>query len=462
MDKPSGSGEGVHILLFPYPAQGHMLAMLDLAHHLVLRGLAVTILVTPKNLPSLRPLLAAHSSIGTLVLPFPHHPSLAPDVENVRELGNAGNVPMTNALGKLHAPILQWFRSHPSPPAVIISDFFLGWTYHLAQELGIPRIAFYSASAFLACMLNFLWPNVASVRSLSAVDFPDLPRSPSFAKEHLPSIFRLYREQDPELEFVKNGMVANMSSWGCVFNTFRGLEGENLDHLRKTVAHGRVWGVGPLNLGAEIERPGHVEIMSWLDECPDESVLYACFGSQKLMKRDQMEALASGLERSRIRFIWVVKPITAQQAENGYGSVPQGFEDRVSERGRVIRGWAPQVAILSHRAVGGFLSHCGWNSVLEAVAGGVMILGWPMEADQFVNAKLVVEYLGAGVRVCEGADTVPDPDELAGAIAESMSGGGKMQKKRAKELREEAVEAVREGGRSWLELEDFVREVAKL
>ncbi|XP_058744562.1 UDP-glycosyltransferase 89A2-like [Vicia villosa] len=175
-----------------------------------------------------------------------------------------------------------------------------------------------------------------------------------------------------------------------------------------------------------------------------------------------MEALALGLERSGNRFVWVVKaPSTVEQIEEGYGLVPEGFEERVSGRGIVVRGWAPQMAILDHRVVGGFLSHCGWNSVLEAVATGVGILGWPMEADQFVNAKLLVEDMGVAVRVCEGADSVPDPDELGRVIARVMSGDSR-QKRRAKLMKEGVVGAVRKDGVSSNELDEFVKALKQL
>ncbi|KAF2321386.1 hypothetical protein GH714_040975 [Hevea brasiliensis] len=119
--------------------------------------------------------------------------------------------------------------------------------------------------------------------------------------------------------------------------------------------------------------------------------------------------------------------------------------------------------LLSHRAVGGFLSHCGWNSVLEGIVNGVLILAWPMEADQFVNGKLLVEDLGVAVRVCVGADSVPDSDELGKVIGESMNGVGyEGEKMRAKGLKAKAVGAVRDGGRSSKDLDELVNELWKL
>ncbi|GAB4829003.1 hypothetical protein Ancab_018660 [Ancistrocladus abbreviatus] len=460
-----------HILIFPYPAHGHMLAILDLTQLLALHGLSITILVTPKNLPILTPLLSSHPSIQTLILPFPHHPKLPLGVENVKDIGNRGNPSIIAALSKLHDPIIQWFKSHASPPQAVLSDFFLGWTQKLARELNIPRIVFFSTRSFLACALAYLFRNMDTVRTMEVVYFPDLPRSPSFIEPHLPSIFRKYRESDSDWQVVKDGMLANLSSWGCVFNSYSALEGEDLAHMKEELGHGRVYGVGPLSLKGGSNTLNQVNpdsenkhsVLRWLDDCPDMSVLYVCFGSQKLLTRPQMEALALGLDRSMTRFIWVVRSAMSVQVEGeeGYVGLPAGFEERISGRGLVIKGWAPQGEILNHKAVGGFVSHCGWNSLLESVAAGVMILAWPMEADQFVNARLLVDDLGAAVRLCEGEDAVPDQDELAQVISKSLS-GNIPQKEKAKELKEKTLEAVKEGGSSSRDLDELVKELQLL
>ncbi|KAK4430122.1 Flavonol 3-O-glucosyltransferase UGT89B1 [Sesamum alatum] len=468
----SSCRQELHVLVFPYPAQGHILPLLHLTHQLSIRGLSITILITPKNLPILNPILEANPCIQTLVLPFPSHPSIPPGVENLKDLGNHGNIPMINALSKLQGDIIQWFKSHTNPPAAILSDFFLGWTHHLADHLGIPRIAFYCSGAFYTAISDRLWGgDPQGVKPGSQMEFQDLPGAPSFTWEQAPSLFRRYREVglgDPSFEVVKAGMAANGLSWASVFNTFQALEGEFLEHLSEKMGHPNVFSVGPLHLFDGPKESGsgeerfHLssEVLSWLDQSDDESVLYVCFGSQKLLKKAQAEALALGLEKSGVRFIWAVRPLTAQQVADGYGSAPYGFEDRVAGRGLLTKGWAPQVSILSHRAVGGFLSHCGWNSMLEAVAAGVMILGWPMEADQYINAKLLVHYKGAAAQVCDGGDTVPDPNELAQKISESMHGN--MGKRiRAKELRDKALEAVKVGGSSCNDLDKLVQELAQ-
>lgn len=377
----------------------------------------------------------------------------------MKDIGNHGNALLMSALAQLSGPLTDWFKSHPSPPVAILSDFFLGWTHDLARQLGVPRIAFYGVGAFLNLVLNHLWQNVDRLKQFDIVELPDLPNLPVFPWEHTPSVFRKNREAEP---FIRDGFISNTLSWGAVFNTFDEVEHVYMEHLREEMGHKRVWAVGPVSLlnksPATTGRGGAnsvstVDVLSWLHEYgSDGSVLYVCFGSQVLLTRGQIEALAKGLEESQIRFILAVKSLTY---------IPEGFEDRVAGRGFVIKGWAPQVAILSHPAVGGFLTHCGWNSVLEGIVGGVMLLTWPMEADQFVNAKLLVEDMEAAVRVCEGADTIPDSTELAQLLQESMS-GTRVEKARAMDLHEKALGAVKEGGSSRKDLDELMKELCAL
>jgi hypothetical protein len=154
--------------------------------------------------------------------------------------------------------------------------------------------------------------------------------------------------------------------------------------------------------------------------------------------------------------------------------VAEGFEERVADRGLLVRGWAPQVTILSHPAVGGFLSHCGWNATLEAITHGVPVLTWPYFADQFCSERLLVEVLDVGVR--SGAKLPPMnlPEEAEGvqvtsadvdkAVAELMDVGsdGTARRARAKELAAKAKAAMEEGGSPYAELDDMLRHVAEL
>nr|GEW34590.1 UDP-glycosyltransferase 89B2-like [Tanacetum cinerariifolium] len=301
------SGTCDHILVFAFPAQGHMLALLDLPHKLAIRGLFITIVVTPKNVPILTHLLSSHPiTVKTLILPFPGHPSIPPGVENMSELPYLGIGDMTVALNELDNPTDDWFQNHSSPPVAIISDLFLGFYF---------------------------------------------------------------------------------------------------DHIKTEYGHDRVFAVGPLLPSGNntIERGGSSwkDVLSWLDTCAAKSVLFVSFGSQFVLTNKQMEELALGLETSGVKFVWAVKEPTGGHVTGEYGKIPAGFEDRVAGRGLVARGWVPQVAILNHGSVVALLTYCGWNSIMEAMMAGVLMLTWPMSADNFSNVRLLHE-LKIGVKACEG------------------------------------------------------------
>uniref|UniRef100_A0A7N0RJB4 UDP-glycosyltransferases domain-containing protein n=1 Tax=Kalanchoe fedtschenkoi TaxID=63787 RepID=A0A7N0RJB4_KALFE len=180
----------------------------------------------------------------------------------------------------------------------------------------------------------------------------------------------------------------------------------------------------------------------------------------------QMLELGLGLEASGRPFIWVVglrniewkKSLQQLMVRNGY-------EERVSSarRGLLIWGWAPQVQILSHQAVGGFLTHCGWNSSLEGISAGIPMVTWPLFSDQFYNEKFLVDILKIGVREEEIGVQVHG-DEVRNAVEELMDGGGEegeARRRRVRELAEKARKAVEEGGSSQINIENFIEDVRK-
>ena len=116
--------------------------------------------------------------------------------------------------------------------------------------------------------------------------------------------------------------------------------------------------------------------------------------------------MARGLEMSGQRFLWVVpgppggEEDDGQKPDAGLGALlPEGFLARTKGKGLVVEAWAPQREVLAHGAVGGFVTHCGWNSVLEAIMGGVPMLAWPMYAEQRMNKVFLVDLRLAVRRV---------------------------------------------------------------
>jgi UDP:flavonoid glycosyltransferase YjiC (YdhE family) len=463
-----------HVLVVPFPAQGHALPLLDLTGLLAARGLRLTVVTTPANLPLLSPLIAAHpAAVRPLTLPFPSHPSLPPGLESTKDCGPEYFALFIHAFTALREPILAWIRSQPDPVVAVIADFFCGWAQPLATETGAAGLVFNPSGVLGTAVTHSLFRRLVTRPAGSDdtfhITFLEIPGEPAYQWRENSMTYRNYIEGRPEekqvRESVRQNFLWNLESRAFVSNTFRALEGRYLDAPLEDLGFRRVWAVGPVAPEADVTgaRGGEAAVAAanlsaWLDGFPEGSVVYVSFGSQALLTPPVAAALAEALDRSGVPFVWVVG------AGNG-GVVPNGFEARAAaaRRGMVVRGWAPQVSALRHAAVGWFVTHCGWNSVLEAVAAGVPMLAWPMSADQFVNARLLVDEAGVAVRApAGGVGVVPHAGELAAVLADAVGGKGRDVSERAKELAAEAARAVKEAGSSYADLEDLVLEIRNL
>uniref|UniRef100_A0ACD5XC45 Uncharacterized protein n=1 Tax=Avena sativa TaxID=4498 RepID=A0ACD5XC45_AVESA len=460
----NGDGAKPHVLFVPYPAQGHMLPLLDLAALLDARGLAVTVALTAANA---RHVAASCPSVATVVLPFPSSPLLpAGCAENTKGLPTDLLRPFTASFAALSAPLLSWCKAQPLHRSVttIVSDLFTGWTVPIAKELAVPHVAFWPGSVLYLATSHSLWRRMPTRRRPDeddddddSISFPDVPGSPSFPWRHLSWMFRMHVPGDEVSETIRQIFLWNLESSYFVANSFSALEPAFLDRdrplpdlMRKRVlAVGMlseaVSGCGCINRG---EKPALSSVLAaWLDAFDEGSVLYVCFGTQKALSPAQVACMADALARSSAGFVWVVTSGTV---------LPEGFEPAMAPRGMVIREWAPQVEILRHRAVGWFLTHCGWNSALEAAAAGVAMLTWPMSADQFTNAWQFAKA-GVAVPIAEGADAVPDAGEMANTIAALVvAKEGASVRERALELSRKVAAAVAKGGTSNCDLDEFV------
>lgn len=467
-DGGHGDGDGdtkkPHVLVVPYPAQGHMLPLLDLVALLAARGLALAVAVTPRNVPLLAPLLAScpPSSVATVTLPFPALPAASGLLpagcgENTKDLPGHLFRPFMASLAALRAPLLAWCKAqHRRRRRVtaVVSDMFTGWTQPLAAELGVPHVTFSASGAHYLAVSHSLWRRLPRRRCPDeVVSFPDVPGSPTFHWSHLSWLYRTYVAGDVVSEAIRQFFLWNLESSCFVANSFTAIEAAYVDRPLPDLMEKKVFAVGPLSdaVGRCTDRGGKpavapARVAAWLDSFDDGSVLYVCFGTQQALSPAQAASLAGALARSAAPFVWAARSGTP---------VPGGFEAATAARGMVIRGWAPQVEILRHSAVGWFLTHCGWNSVLEAVAAGVAMLAWPMSADQFTNAWLLAEA-GVAVAVAEGVDAVPDAGQMADAIASAIGNGGASVRQRAAELGRSTAAAVAEGGSSSVDLEELV------
>uniref|UniRef100_A0A0E0BLM0 Glycosyltransferase n=1 Tax=Oryza glumipatula TaxID=40148 RepID=A0A0E0BLM0_9ORYZ len=472
-DGNGGGGGEPHVLVVPFPAQGHMIAHLDLAALLATRGgMAVTVAVTAGNAPLLEPLLAACPSVGVVTLPFPPSPLLPPGCgENTRGLPWRLFWMFVPALAALRAPLLDWCEAqHQRRRRVtaIVSDLFTGWARPLADELGAAHVTFSPSTAFFVAMAPPTWhpPSTPTPMPQSSADADadaDADTDEAAAAALLfPHVADDPKPGDEAYEEIRQILLWSLENKCIVVNSFTALEAAYWASplAARLRSRSRVLSVGPLSeawptCGNRGGRPAVAasEVAAWLDAFDDGAVVYVSFGTQHALSVAQAACVAEALARSSAAFVW---------ATGGATAVPEGLEAATAAaRGMVIHGWAPQVAILRHRAVGWFLMHCGTNAVLEAAAAGVAVLAWPMGADHFVNRALL-EEAGVAVRLAEGGDAVPDAGEMAKAIAAVIGDEGKPFRERAVRLAAMAAAAVAEGGSSYRDLQELIHMLAKI
>uniref|UniRef100_M8BF53 Cyanohydrin beta-glucosyltransferase n=1 Tax=Aegilops tauschii TaxID=37682 RepID=M8BF53_AEGTA len=209
----------------------------------------------------------------------------------------------------------------------------------------------------------------------------------------------------------------------------------------------------------ELDAPAADGIPLITHEAADGSVMYVNFGSITVMTRDQMVEFARGLADAGSPFLWVVRPDMVRDGgdDDGKVPVPDGFAEEVAGRGLMV-GWCDQEAVLGHRATGGFLSHCGWNSTLESLCAGVPMLCWPFFSEQVTNCRYACEEWGVGVQMPREAGR----GKVEAAVRELMGDGDKAvaMRRKAAEWKEKAVRAVAAGGSSQRDLERLVDEIA--
>uniref|UniRef100_A0ACD5W7U8 Uncharacterized protein n=1 Tax=Avena sativa TaxID=4498 RepID=A0ACD5W7U8_AVESA len=252
-------------------------------------------------------------------------------------------------------------------------------------------------------------------------------------------------------------------------NTFEALETTALEAIRPYMETG-VFAVGAptvpicgagdenerVHLFAEDEKKGYV---AWLDAQPARSVVYVSSGSLLTYSAREAEEILFGLRQLARPYLWVVRR---------EGRSPEVDRLLLEEVARAADGmvveWCDQVRVLSHPSVACFVTHCGWNSTLEAVACGVPVVAAPSWSDQPVNAHLLEEEWGVGVRAERDADGVLTGAELARCV-DLVVGSGEMATAvvaNARAWKEKAREAVATGGPSERSLRSFVKMVQEL
>ncbi|XP_059314003.1 scopoletin glucosyltransferase-like [Lycium ferocissimum] len=463
----------LHFSFFPLIAHGHMIPTLDMAKLVVSQGIKATIITTPLN-----------ESVFIKAIQRNKHLDLEIDIRLIKFQAVENSLPegcerldlvpspdlifnFYKATAMMQEPFEQLVEE--LRPNCLVSDMLFPWTTDSAAKFNIPRLLFHGTSYFALCVAESIrshkpFKNVSSDSEAFVV--PNLPHQIKLSGSEL-SPFDRMEEETSIFHIFKTVRESVLKSYGIIFNSFYELEPDYVEHYTKVLGR-KSWDIGPLSLcnrdiedKVEIGKKSSIdkhECLKWLDSKTSSSIVYICFGSVAIFTASQMQELAMGLEVSGHDFIWAVRTDNEEW-------LPEGFEERTKEKGLIIRGWAPQLLILDHQAVGAFITHCGWNSTLEGISAGVPMVTWPLFAEQFFNEKLVTEVLRNGVGVgsvqwqataCEGVKR----EEIAKAIRRVMVDEAKEFRNRAKEYKEMAKKAVEEGGSSYTGLTALLKDIS--
>ncbi|KAB2598699.1 UDP-glycosyltransferase 88A1-like [Pyrus ussuriensis x Pyrus communis] len=467
--------EEVAIVLYPSPPIGHLVSMVELGkliltHHPSLR-IHILITTPPYRADDTASYITSVSAtIPSLI--FHHLPtiSLPPSLAS-----SPNHETLTFEVLLLNNPYVHQALlsiSHNFSIKAFVMDFFCALGLSVATDLSIPSYFFYtSGAATLAGFLYFPTTHNNTDKSLkdlnTLINIPGVPPIPS---SDMPKPI-LERNDKAYEHFLENSKQFPKSA-GIIINTFESLEPRALKAisdglcLPEDVPTPPIYPIGPL-IVSHGGGGREVECLKWLDSQPSGSVVFLCFGSLGLFSKEQLKEIAMGLENSGQRFLWVVRnppaqnqigvAITEQSDPELKSLLSDGFLDRTKDRGLVVKTWAPQVAVLNHDSVGGFVSHCGWNSVLESVCAGVPMVAWPLYAEQRFNRVVLVEEIKIALPMNESEDGFVSAAEVEKRVIELMdSSEGESIRKRTKAFQNEAHAALDEGGSSRVALTELL------
>ncbi|KAJ4959750.1 hypothetical protein NE237_019660 [Protea cynaroides] len=464
--------DSLSLVLYPSPGIGHLVSMVELGRVILKHypSFSIIILITPPpfnpgsttayltHVSSTTPSITFHNlpavQISTDSMSSAHHEALLFDVV----LRNNQNV--EKALLSI---------SQTSTIRALIIDMFCTPALDVGASLDIPTYYFFTSGS--VCLAFFLY--FPTIHSNTTKSFKDLDNH-----FHVPGIPPVHAQDFPKptrdrADKAYGGLLDVCSrlpeSKGIIVNTFEALE----PVILKALSDGQcipnrptppIYCIGPLitdrkgTNGGGGDTSGNIDCLTWLDSQPSRSVVFLCFGSLGLFSEAQLKEIAIGLEKSGQRFLWVVRnpPMEAKSWRNLVPAepdldvlLPEGFLDRTKDRGLVVKQWASQVEVLSRESVGGFVSHCGWNSVLEAIYAGVPMVAWPLYAEQRLNRVFLVEQMKLALPIDESEGGFVSAAEVENRINELMvSEEGKELREKTLAMRDAAKAAIAEGGSS--------------
>ncbi|KAL0436802.1 UNVERIFIED_CONTAM: UDP-glucose iridoid glucosyltransferase [Sesamum radiatum] len=443
------------VVLVPSPFQGHITPMLQLASILHSKGFSIHIAHTKFNSPN--PSNFPHFTF----LPLPDN--LEGFDTCFHNLLNVMSVVNTNCEAPFHEHMMKMAAEEEvcgRPVACIIYDSIMKFADAVANRLELPSIVLRTTTAAYMHSHNVMF-------QLLAENLIPLPES-SQLEAAIPQVYPLRFKDLPVpatieipqivLDFLHSYMDIRSSS-AVIWNTV-----DQLDHwpLQQLQQHWPVpfFAIGPFHKMAPAVATSLLEeensCLSWLDKQAPNSVIYASLGSIAIIDENELIEMAWGLAKSEQPFLWAVRP-SLLNGTDAMKSLPEEFIKITQERGMVVE-WAPQKKVLAHPAVGGFLTHCGWNSTLESMCEGVPLICRPCFADQMVNARYLSYVWRVGIELQNACERTIEEAIRTLMVSEE----GEVMRQRALHMKREIEQSINEGGSSYESLDRLVEFIIAL
>ncbi|KAK7309518.1 hypothetical protein RJT34_06316 [Clitoria ternatea] len=442
----------VHVLVLPYPAQGHINPLVQFAKRLASKGVKATIATT-------------HYTTKSITTPNVHVEPISDGFDQSGFAQTNNNVELflasfrTNGSRTL-SQLIQNHKNTTTPVTCIVYDSFFPWALDVAKQHGVSGAAFFTNSAAVCNIFCRIHHGLIEL-PVQLQDLPLLvPGLPPLNSRDLPSFIR-FPQSYPAYMAMKLTQFSNLNQADWMFvNTFEAIESQVVRGLTElcpakligpmvpsAYLDGRI--KGDKGYGASLWKPLSEECINWLESKATKSVVYVSFGSMVSLTTEQMEQVACGLEESGLNFLWVLR-------ESEHSKLPTGYIDLVKDKGLIVT-WCNQLELLAHKAIGCFVTHCGWNSTLESLSLGVPVVCLPQWADQLPDAKFLEEIWEVGVRPKEDEDGVVSKQEFVNSLKVVMEDERSQEiRKNANKWKKLAREAVGEGGSSDKVINDFL------
>ncbi|XP_058755751.1 linamarin synthase 1-like [Vicia villosa] len=457
-----------HAVFVPFPAQGHVNPFMQLAKLFRCNGFHITFVNTEFNHKRLIKSLGEEFVKGLPDFQFETIPDGLPESDKnaTQEVPSLCDSTRKNCYGPFKELVIRLNTSSPHPVSCIIADGVFGFAGRVANELGIQELQFWTASA--CGLLGYLQYDELVNRGIipfkgehfisdgtldTSLDW--ISGMKDIRLKDLPSFMRVTDLNDIMFDFLGSEARNCLTSSKIIINTFEELEGEALDTLRGK--NPNIYNIGPLHLlcrqfpkyendfkvsGSSLWK-NDSECIKWLNKWEPCSVLYINYGSITVITNYHLKEFAWGIANSKLPFLWIMRPDVVMGEKTS--TLPKEFLDEVKDRG-YITSWCFQEQVLDHPSIGGFLTHCGWNSTLEAISSSVPTICWPFFAEQQTNCRYLCNTWRIGMEINHDVKK----DDITELVIKMMEGKkGKEMRQKSLEWKKKAIISTNLGGSSY-------------